>query len=81
MSIVVASNASLLARYQSQFEAAGLTIASLFGTVALETAYRAGAAWLDELLVYLQENVRYAEAFDLVAAGHAGKIVLLPQEE
>ena len=42
MSIVVASNASLLARYQAQFEAAGLSIGSLFGTLALEVAYRKG---------------------------------------
>ena len=40
MSLVVASNRDLLARYEAQFDAAGLEIASLFGTVALEVAYR-----------------------------------------
>jgi len=63
MSIVVASNASLLARYQAQFEAAGLIIGSLFGTVALEAAYRTGAPWLDALLSYLEGNVEFAERF------------------
>jgi cysteine-S-conjugate beta-lyase len=63
MSIVVASNASLRARYEAQFEAAGLIIGSLFGTVALEAAYREGATWLDELLAYLQGNVDCADAF------------------
>ncbi len=62
-SIVVAGNPSLLARYTAQFEAAGLTIGSLFGTVGLEEAYRHGGPWLDELLVYLEGNVAVAERF------------------
>jgi cystathionine beta-lyase len=63
MSVVVAANPSLLARYTAQFEAAGLVIGSLFGTVALEAAYREGADWLDELLVYLEGNVNLVERF------------------
>jgi len=63
MSVVVASNASLLARYTAQFEAAGLIIGSLFGTVALEAAYREGAPWLDELLEYLEGNVNLVDRF------------------
>jgi cystathionine beta-lyase len=63
MSIVVASNASLLARYTAQFTAAGLVIGSLFGAVALEAAYRHGGEWLDELLVYLEANVDLVERF------------------
>ncbi len=50
MSLIVARNSELLARYESQFDAAGLEIANLFGTVALEAAYRSGAEWLDQLL-------------------------------
>lgn len=63
MSLVVASNPALLARYEAAFEAAGLIIASLFGAIALEAAYRHGAEWLDELLVYLGGNVDLAERF------------------
>lgn len=63
MSLVVASNPELLARYTTEFDAAGLVIASLFGTVALEAAYRHGADWLDQLLDYLAANVDVAERF------------------
>jgi cystathionine beta-lyase len=62
-SLVVASNASLLARYNAALTASGLGIGSLFGTVALEAAYRDGGEWLDQLLVYLAANVDYAERF------------------
>jgi cysteine-S-conjugate beta-lyase len=63
MSLVVASNADLLARYSAQFEAAGLIIGSLFGTLALDVAYRQGGPWLDELLEYLEANVNCLEGF------------------
>jgi cystathionine beta-lyase len=63
MSLVVASSTSLLARYQAAFDSAGLIIASLFGTVALEAAYRYGAEWLDQLLDYLAANVDLADRF------------------
>ncbi len=61
LSIVVASNRSLLSRYEAEFDAAGLGISSLFGAVALEAAYREGAEWLDQLLDYLDANADYAE--------------------
>ncbi len=63
MSLVIASNPALLARYTAQFDAAGLIIASLFGTVALEAAYRGGEAWLDQLLEYLAANVDFTDRF------------------
>ncbi len=34
-----------------------------FSTVAMEAAYRHGAQWLDELLVYLQANLDYLENY------------------
>jgi cysteine-S-conjugate beta-lyase len=63
MSLVVASNPDLLARYTTEFDAAGLVIASLFGIVALEAAYRHGADWLNQLLEYLAANVEYTGRF------------------
>ena len=63
MSLVVAGNPGLLARYEAAFDAAGLIIASLFGAVALEAAYRHGAEWLDELLEYLAANVDLVDRF------------------
>jgi cystathionine beta-lyase len=61
MSVVVARNAALLSRYAAEFDAAGLVIGSLFGAVGLEAAYRGGAEWLDQLLVYLDANAEHAE--------------------
>lgn len=63
MSLVVSANHGLLARYEEAFDAAGLIIASLFGAVALEAAYRHGAEWLDQLLEYLAANVDLADRF------------------
>jgi cystathionine beta-lyase len=62
-SLVIASNASLLSRYNAALTASGLGIGSLFGTVALEAAYREGGEWLDQVLAYLAGNVDYAEQF------------------
>ncbi|MET3699431.1 MalY/PatB family protein [Bacillus oleivorans] len=36
---------------------------NLFGMVAMEAAYTHGAAWLDELLIYLQENIETVKDF------------------
>ncbi|HWO77206.1 MAG TPA: PatB family C-S lyase [Bacillus sp. (in: firmicutes)] len=36
---------------------------NLFGMVAMEAAYVHGAEWLDELLIYLQENIRTVQDF------------------
>ena len=56
------------------------------GRLLFETWYRT-TALLEEgldvspIITHRLPLTRHAEAFDLVAAGHAGKIVLLPQEE
>jgi cystathionine beta-lyase len=63
MSLMIASNSELLARYEREFDAAGLGIASLFGTVALEEAYRSGDEWLDQLREYIAANVDFADRF------------------
>lgn len=62
-SLVVSSNLELLARYERQLRAAGLGIGNLFGTIALEAAYRHGGEWLDDLLAYLEGNVDLADRF------------------
>ena len=63
-----------------------LRIYGITGRLLFETWYRT-TALLEEgldvtpVITHRLPLTRYAEAFDLVAAGHAGKIVLLPQEE
>lgn len=62
-----------------------IRIYGITGRRLWETWYRT-AALLEEgldltpIISHRLPLARYAEAFDLVAAGHAGKIVLLPQE-
>ncbi|MCP4421928.1 MAG: pyridoxal phosphate-dependent aminotransferase [Chloroflexi bacterium] len=36
---------------------------NVLATAAIEAAYRDGGAWLDELLVYLQQNITYIDDF------------------
>jgi threonine 3-dehydrogenase len=64
----------------------GLRVYGITGRRMWETWYRT-TALLEEglditpIITHRLPLARYAEAFELVAAGHAGKIVLLPQEE
>ena len=62
-SLVVSSNPDLLSRYEQQLRASGLGMGNLFGTIGLEAAYSRGAAWLDDLLEYLEGNVDLTERF------------------
>jgi threonine 3-dehydrogenase len=63
-----------------------IRVYGITGRLLWETWYRT-TALLEEgldvtpVITHRLPLTRFAEAFDLVAAGHAGKIVLLPQEE
>ncbi len=63
MAAVVASNPKLLKGYKDEAERAGFELGAVFGIVAFEAAYAHGAEWLDALLVYLEENLDFAERF------------------
>jgi cystathionine beta-lyase len=62
-SLVVAGNPALLSRYNDQLRASGLGLGNLFGIIGLEAAYAHGAAWLDDLLEYLEGNLEMLERF------------------
>lgn len=59
----------------------GITGRQLFGTWYRTTALLEEGVDLRPIITHRLPLTRYAEAFDLVASGHAGKVVLLPQEE
>jgi len=64
----------------------GLRIYGITGRRLWETWYRTTALLeegldLSPIITHRMPLSDYAKAFDLVASGHAGKIVLLPQEE
>jgi len=62
--VAVASNPRLRRRLDAEAERAGLVLANVFGTVALEAAYNLGAEWLEALLQYLEDTIaRTADFF------------------
>lgn len=64
----------------------GLRVHGITGRRMFETWYRTKALLaegldLSPIITHRLPLARYAEGFDLVASGHAGKVVLLPQED
>ncbi len=57
--ILLIPNTKLRHRVQSTLGKHHVGGLNVFGATALEAAYKHGANWLDELLVYLKENVAY----------------------
>ena len=49
--------------YQSVLDFLHIDSGNVFGTLALEAAYTSGGPWLDELLIYLEENLDFIEKF------------------
>lgn len=59
LSNVIIPNPELREKYCAQLERLAIGHLSFFGIVAAEAAYREGGKWLDELLIYLEENAQY----------------------
>ncbi|CAN5671785.1 L-threonine 3-dehydrogenase [soil metagenome] len=59
----------------------GITGRRLFETWYRTTALLSEGLDLTPIITHRLPLSRYAEAFELVASGHAGKVVLLPQED
>jgi cysteine-S-conjugate beta-lyase len=62
-SAVVIENPDLRRRYKKTLEELHMGGGNLFGFVALEAAYRHGAEWLEQLIVYLENNVLILKDF------------------
>ena len=62
-SFVVIPNKKLFVRYERTLKVPHLHMGNIFGSLALETAYREGADWVDQMVDYLQENYRFLEFF------------------
>jgi cystathionine beta-lyase len=62
-SYVVASNKDLLKKYNEVLEQVHVGMGNLFGTVALEAAYNEGEEWLEQLLDYIEENMKFIKEF------------------
>ncbi|MDQ0270895.1 MalY/PatB family protein [Cytobacillus purgationiresistens] len=56
-SALIIPNEELRTQFQDFQGRQGFFNLSIFGLIGMETAYRYGAEWLDELLVYLKNNI------------------------
>lgn len=62
-SIAIIPNPVLRKKYNSIIEQIHIGNGNLFGTIAFEAAYNGGDKWLDQLLEYLWNNVRFIDHY------------------
>jgi len=62
-SYFIVSNKKLFTRLNRWVEKLHLSMSNIFGTIAMEAAYRHGEEWLEQLLLYLAGNIDFAEEF------------------
>ncbi|MDD6070761.1 MAG: aminotransferase class I/II-fold pyridoxal phosphate-dependent enzyme, partial [Clostridiales bacterium] len=60
---IMIPNQKLREVYRRQIARSGYSEPNTFGLVACMSAYEKGEQWLDELLVYLQENLEFVHNF------------------
>lgn len=58
-SVVIIPNEKLRAGFSHEVQKGHLFMGNIFGTIAMETAYRKGGKWLDQLLAYLKGNADF----------------------
>lgn len=59
-SVAIIPNEELREKYTKALEAMEVGNPTIFGALALETAYKHGEEWLDEVMVYVEDNIDYA---------------------
>jgi cystathionine beta-lyase len=62
-SYVISENKELLDKYNKGLYTGHLNMGNIFGTEALIAAYNYGGEWLEELLVYLKNNIDFVSAY------------------
>ena len=62
-SFLVIPDKSMQEKYEKLLKTMHLTMGNIFGTVALESAFTSGDEWLDQLIVYIENNFNYLEEF------------------
>ena len=60
---IIIPNEDLRGQYEKTLLSSGLMGSSIFGLVALETAYREGGEWLEQVLSYIEGNKDYLQTF------------------
>ena len=62
-SIMIIPNEEIRKKIQNVQEKIAFHGLNIFGNTAIEAAYKFGEGWLEELLVYLKENIKYTVKF------------------
>ncbi|MBK5202869.1 MAG: PatB family C-S lyase, partial [Prolixibacteraceae bacterium] len=60
---VIIPDVRLLGIYKNTLNREGLSLGNIMGNVALESAYRNGEDWLEQLLDYLQNNISFIDRY------------------
>lgn len=69
-SSVVISDKKTREKFNRQIESLHITGGNIFGTEASIAAYQKGEEWLDQLLIYLQNNINYViDSFNNIPGG------------
>jgi cystathionine beta-lyase len=62
-STVIIPEATLCKQFTKAVQTLGIAKSNIFGIAAFEAAYKYGGPWLDQLLIYLQDNATYLTKF------------------
>jgi cystathionine beta-lyase len=62
-SVIIIPNARLRSRFEKTLRSNGLFGIGAFGVVALQAAYDHGEEWLEQVLSYIEDNLRYLEEY------------------
>lgn len=62
-SAIIIPNEKLRDRFKAVQEKQGFFTLNTFGIIGMESAYRHGEGWLDQLLIYLKENVEVTKRY------------------
>ncbi len=60
---IIAKNPEYRKAYEAFARATHITSGNFFGQVATEAAYNYGESWLDQLILYIEENYNFIESF------------------
>lgn len=77
MANIIIKNPKLRNRFTKALEVAGIFLPNLFGITATEAAYQYGEEWLDQMLVYLEGNVKFLTEY--ISTRIPGLMVAQPQ--
>ncbi len=59
-SVAIIANEKLREVYQNTIAAMEIDATTIFGALGLEVAYNKGGQWLEEVMVYIEDNIDYA---------------------